>query len=151
MAAPLHRVVGVRSLLPPEGARRATTGPANLPFETWAYSPPYLPPELHIDVAAGTTSNEPMLFVIPFGRRPDAAPAGRRQPLDHPGGFGEITALRIELPQPEPISHAARALHDAGLVSFGAGDDHLAEIEFDHGNLGRSADLRPALPLRFRW
>ena len=123
----------------------------DLPFETWAYRPPYLPPEPHIAVAAGTTANKPMLFVIPFGGRPDAAPVERRQPLDHPAGFGEITALRITLPRPEPISRAARALHEAGLVSFGAGDNHLAEIGFDHGNLDRSADLRPALPLRFRW
>jgi hypothetical protein len=56
-------------------------------------------------------------------------------------------ALRITQPRLEP---ASRAVHDAGLVSFVASDDHLAEIEVDHASLGHSFDFRPALPLRFR-
>lgn len=121
------------------------------PFATWAYHPPYLPPELQIDVACRTTSSEPMLFFIPFGERPDSVPIERRQPLSHSGGFGEITALRMTLPQREPASRAVRTLRGAGLVSFSTDGEHLAEIEFDHGGQGESADFRPALPLRFRW
>src|SRR3712207_2130981 len=40
------------------------------PFATWEYRPPYLPPELHIDVASNTSSSEPMIFATPFGGRP---------------------------------------------------------------------------------
>jgi hypothetical protein len=36
-------------------------------------------------------------------------------------------------------------------ISFDIGEDHLAEVEVDHAAQGRSADFRPALPLRFRW
>jgi len=49
------------------------------------------------------------------------------------------------------MSGAVRALQRAGAVSFGAGEEHLAEIEFDRGSQGQSADFRPALPLRIRW
>ena len=39
----------------------------------------------------------------------------------------------------------------AGLVSLIAGDDHLVEIELDHGSQGGSAGRKSALPLRFNW
>jgi hypothetical protein len=92
-----------------------------------------------------------MLFFIPFGKRPDSMPIGRRQPLVHSRGSGEITALRMTLPRREPVSRAVQAVQGAGLTSFGTGSEHLAEIEFDHGGQGQSADFRPVLPLRFRW
>jgi hypothetical protein len=123
----------------------------SLPFETWAYRPPYLPPGMQIDVATGTSDGEPMLFAIPFAGRPDAVAAPRRQPLDHPRGFAEITGLRITLPKGTPTSPAVRALQQAGAVSFDFGEGHLAEVEFDHAKQGQSADFRPALPLLFRW
>ena len=91
-----------------------------------------------------------MLFFIPFGKRPDSVPVEQRQPLVHSSGF-EITALRMTLPRREPASRAVQAVQGAGLVSFGTGDEQLAEIEFDHGGQGQSADFRPVLPLRFRW
>jgi hypothetical protein len=60
-------------------ARRALSGrPAELPFATWEWRPPYLPPETRIDVAAGTTASEPLVFATPFGGRPDALPEERR-------------------------------------------------------------------------
>ena len=124
---------------------------AGLPFATWEYRPPYLPPELRIDVATGTAASEPLVFATPFSGRPDALPEERRQPLVHPKGVVEITGLRITLPRGKPISGVVRTLHRAGVVSFESGNDHLAEIEFDHGSQGQSADFRPLLPLRFRW
>jgi hypothetical protein len=123
-----------------------------LPFATWAYRPPFLPPGHHIDVASETSKSEPMLFVTPFGGRPDAkVPTEQRQLLVHPRGTGEITAVHITLPRGEPISHAVRAVQQTGSVSFGTGSEHLAEVEFDHGEQGQSEDFRSTLPLRFRW
>jgi hypothetical protein len=130
--------------------RRAATRPV-LPFATWAYRPPYLPPEVHIDVASETANSEPMMFAAPIGGRPDAVPTERRQPLVHPRGLEEITGIDVTLPQTKPVSRAARALHQTGAVSFSSGNDHLAEIEFDQGGQGQSVDFRPLLPLRFRW
>jgi hypothetical protein len=93
-----------------------------------------------------------MLFATPFGGRPDAkVPAEHRQLLVHPRGIGEITAVHITLPRGATTSHAARAVQQTGSVSFGSGSEHLAEVEFDHGEQGQSQDFRPTLPLRFRW
>jgi hypothetical protein len=131
--------------------QHAVAGPAALPFATWEYRPPYLPPELHIDVATGTAASEPLVFATPYSGRPDALPEERRQPLVHPKELVEITGLRITLPRGKPISSVVRTLQQAGVVSFEPGNDHLAEIEFDHGSQGQSADFRPLLPLRFRW
>jgi|SRR5215208_2417898 len=131
--------------------QHAVAGPAALPFATWEYRPPYLPPELHIDVATGTAASEPLVFATPYSGRPDALPEERRQPLVHPEGVVEITGLRITLPRGKPISGVVRALQRTGVVSFETGNDHLAEIEFDHGSQGQSADFWPLLPLRFRW
>ena len=89
--------------------------------------------------------------MTPLGRRPDAAPEIRRQPLDHEGGFGEVTRIRITLPGDEPLSLAARSLREAGLIAFVAGPDHLAELQFDGGSRNHTADLRPSLPLLFSW
>ena len=131
--------------------QHAVPGPAALPFTTWEYRPPYLPPELHIDVATGTAASEPLVFATPYGGRPDAYHEERRQPLVHPKGVVEITGLRMTLPRGKPISGVVRAVQRAGVVSFESGNEHLAEIEFDHGSKGQSADFRPLLPLRFRW
>ncbi len=132
-----------------QSARRVPAERA-LPFATWEYRPPYLPPGSRIDVATGTAASEPFLFSTPYGGRPDAFPAEHRQPLVHPTGVVEITGLRITLPTDKPMSGAARALHRAGIASFDMGSEHLVEIEFDRGSQGQSADFRPALPLRLR-
>lgn len=132
--------------------RRALSGrPAALPFATWEWRPPYLPPGTRIDVAAGTAASEPLLFATPYSGRPDALPEERRQPIVHPKGFVEITELCITLPTGEPISGSVRALRQVGVLSLETGNDHLAEIEFDHACQGKSVDFRPSLPLRFRW
>jgi hypothetical protein len=131
--------------------QHAVAGPAALPFATWEYRPPYLPPELHIDVATGTAASEPLVFATPYGGRPGVFPEERRQPLVHPKGVVEITGLSITLPRGKPISGVVRTLQRAGVVSFESGNDHLAEIEFDRASQGQSADFRPLLPLRFRW
>ena len=138
--------------LRPKNARRAMSGrPAELPFATWEYRPPYLPPGTRIDVAAGTAASEPLVFATPYGGRPNSLPEGHRQPLAHPKGVVEITGLRITLPRAEPISGVVRALHQAGVVSYETGNEHLAEIEFDRASDGQSVDFRPLMPLRFRW
>ena len=123
-----------------------------LPFETWTYRPPYLPDTLQIDVAKNETyPQEPMLFFIPFGGRPDRYPVERQQPLAHPIGFREITGLRIGLPMKAPKSTAVQAIEQDEFISSVNNGEHLAEVTFDQANAGRSVDFRPALPLVFRW
>ena len=91
-----------------------------------------------------------MLFATPFDGRPDAkVPTEHRQLLVHPRGIGEITAVHITLPRGGSTSHAVRAVQRTGSISFGSGNEHLAEDQFDYGVQGQSEDFRPTLPLRF--
>jgi hypothetical protein len=120
-------------------------------FTTWAYRPPYLPPHLQIDIASDTRPSEPFLAIIPFGGRPDAFPVDRAQPLNHACGAREITSVRITLPSDQPLSTAAAAVENAGLVQFSVGNEHSAELEFDLGIQKRKVDFRPGLPLCLRW
>lgn len=124
----------------------------DLPFETWAYRPPYLPPHLQIDVARiEAYPGEPFIFHMPLSRRPDAAPPDRRQPLDHPLGMRLMTQLTLSLPNTAKKSTAVEAIETLGLVAFVEGQEPLAEMTFDHAAQGQTADFRPALPLLWRW
>jgi hypothetical protein len=118
------------------------------PFQTWSYTPPYLPAGMRIDVAAGTTLDEPALFCLPSGRRPDAM---GREPIAHDLPVRALTRVRIELPRATTISAAARDAASTGVVSFAASAVFLMELGFDDEPAARSADLRPQLPLRLCW
>jgi hypothetical protein len=129
---------------------RPADEPVELPFETWAYNPSYLPALLQIEVAENSDSPaEPLLFHLAFASRPDSYPSEQRQPLEHAVGFKEITALRITVPQGK-ISGALHSLEEVGLIRFALGEAHLAEVTFDQGAQDESADFRPSLPLVFR-
>jgi hypothetical protein len=123
-----------------------------LPFETWSYTPPYLPPGMSISVAMNAGElHEPFLFAIPFGGRPDRYPAERQQPLDHPAGLREVTTVKMTLPSALPYSSALRYLYESGLVELVTGKRYRLHLDFDHGAQGRSASLEPMLPLILSW
>jgi len=129
-----------------------TVEPVELPFAAWALRPPYLPEPLKLDVAENSTETiEPLLFYMSFGRRSDAYPGERRQPLEHAAGFKEITGLRITLPREKSYSKTLQATERLGLASFSSGPSHLAEVSFHARKQGRVKDFRPELPLLFRW
>ena len=92
-----------------------------------------------------------MLFHLAFGARPDAAAPSRRQPIEHPWGVRELTRVRWMRPSQSPPSAALRAVVDAGLLGVGEGEAHVLELGFDDAIRGRHVDLRPSLPLVFRW
>jgi hypothetical protein len=46
---------------------------------------------------------------------------------------------------------AARAIQDAGLVTFVDAAHQVMTVTFDAARAGESADLRPELPLVLRW
>jgi hypothetical protein len=75
------------------------------PFESWAYKPPYLPDPLSFAIGHNASViEEPLCFYLPFGSRPDTVAAAQRPPLEHALGCQELTALRLTLPHPLPIS-----------------------------------------------
>jgi hypothetical protein len=135
----------------PFGLCLRATGDDPPPFPTTEYRPPYLPPGVAIPIARGTMAVEPMLFVNPVGERPATFPPERRQPIEHPLGVRELTGVHVVSAGCELPSDPLRAVQRMGIASFSQGEGHLIELTFDAGEWGRSADLRPELPLLLCW
>jgi hypothetical protein len=129
------------------GLRPATPG-AVPPYATWPYRPTYLPAEMSIDFAAGTPLDEPELFFMSFtGARPDFRELAKRHTISP----GPISSVAIDMPGTAPLSPACAALQSAGVVAFGRADRHVLRIGCGARAAGRSADLRPTLPIVLDW
>jgi len=122
-----------------------------VPFPAVEYRPAYLPAPLAIHVGRDVPPSEPLWFYLGFSRRPDDPGWPRRQPLNHPAGVRVITNIRLAGPGLGSPSEVARAAAGVRGIELAEGSDHVAEVTFDEGVLGRVADLRPALPLVLRW
>src|SRR5262245_8840884 len=131
--------------------RPVRPGCGEVPFPAWEYRPPYLPAPLVVHVGQGVPESEPWWFYLSFGRRPDDASWPRPQPLDHPAGLGEITAVRLSGPGLANPSEVARAVARSWAVSLAEAPESLAEVTFDGGQQGGKVDFRPWLPLAFLW
>jgi hypothetical protein len=153
---PADRAAESASDLPPGGKRLGDDAPATEgaaagsapPFPTWSYRAPYLPPGFSIEVAAGTSIEEPELFYIPFARRPDRI---GREPIAHGIPAVEITAVGVGVAGLGARSAAAQVVEDIGVVTFAPAGEHFMALTFDGGARGGTADLHPDLPLVLRW
>jgi hypothetical protein len=120
------------------------------PFSAWDYRPPYLPPPLALQVGVNHGSiDEPLVFYFPLRRRPDGMRGPHSQPLEHSGGFQELTALRIFGPTQSANSPVMRAAAETDAVALQVAAEHYAELGFDREKQGHRTDLRPVLPLVF--
>jgi hypothetical protein len=121
-----------------------------LPFPAWAYQPAYLsaPWVVHVGDNAAMLA-EPLLFYMAFGRRPDQA--GSPAPMAHAAGFREITALRVQGPQPTRPSAVLQAAIDTGAVTWCTGSQYHMNIGFDGESHNKIIDCRPTLPLTLSW
>jgi hypothetical protein len=128
------------------GLRRTAETDPDLPFDTWAYSPPYLPEGASFQMAASSeVLAEPLVFYLPWA-------LGRAlPPPEHPNGARSVTGLEIFLTEGSSGSETMAAVSGAGLVSFRQGDAFQMVVELDHGEAGKSLDLRPEIPLLIQW
>ena len=123
-----------------------------LPFPTWHYRPPYLPPSLSIPVATNAdVLTEPMMFYLPFAQRQDIHPEGKMQPLQHPIGLREVTQVTLISPHADSPSDELQALVESGLVQLQLGSAYQLILNFDEASQGNELSLQPTLPLCFRW
>lgn len=115
------------------------------PFATWTYSPSYLPPGLGIEVAEGTTLEEPELFFLPFRRsaKPTTEPTRHRFPCQR------LLSLSAGVRDPAGLSTAAVSLAKLGRLQYFPSDQPVLELRFE-GPGALQLDLRPGLPLVFR-
>jgi hypothetical protein len=119
-------------------------------FPSLRYRPAYLPQELWIEIGKAPLT-EPMWFFARFFDRPDRMAGGRRQPLAHPLGVQEITAVRILIPRETALSLAALEAQAVPGIEVARGDVPLMTLVFDGASGGRLKDFRPELPLAIRW
>jgi hypothetical protein len=115
------------------------------PFKTWSYHPSYLPPTIAIEIAEGTTLQEPELFISPFVR-----PTGIRssEPIDHVPPLRHVCGLRVGVPNVTELSEASSSAEKCGLLTYFESQEHVIEILFANAANVRF-DLRPTLPLLF--
>ena len=114
-------------------------------FDAVAYRPAYLPESLHIDVAREPSVAAPLLFHLPFARRPPGVPEDD-QPRDHANGARRVAALRLETPAALP--DAVRAALDGVGIARATGPAECLHLRLDGPADGFELDLRPRLPLR---
>jgi hypothetical protein len=125
--------------------RSSVLPPASPPFVTWSYAPIYLPPGLAIQIAEGTSLDEPELFYLPFLRRTTTMST---EPVEHALPIRRIRGLSVGMRNREQLSTASRSVERHGLVSYFVSPQPLLEILFE-GPAGMRIDLRPDLPLVF--
>ena len=118
--------------------------PSTAPFPTWDYAPIYLPPGLTMQVAEGTSLQEPELFYLPFLKR-----AARGSDVQHALPIRRICALSVGVRGCDALSATSRCAEQHGLIRYFESPQPLLEIFFA-GPAGQSYDLRPQLPLIFR-
>lgn len=91
----------------------------DLPFETWAYRPPYLPDGESIPVAVESDDHRlPLVFRSPGTRGPAQWTGARARPLQHAAGFSTMSVVLRPL---DDIAEAPvlQALDAAGVVTLG--------------------------------
>ena len=115
------------------------------PFETQSYFPPYLPPELSIEVVQGLSMDEPALYWMPWLGSDRPRP---NEPVDHTAPVRRISGLAYGLPKLDGLTPAARRVSEAGLLKFFASNSQRLEIRF-RANQDCRIDLQPDMPLVF--
>jgi hypothetical protein len=115
--------------------------PADPPFDSWEYRPAAMP-DLVANIALGVSRDEPFWGYLPRARRQGES---SREPLDHPAGMRELTGVRVASPPLDPASLTVN------LLPWIEAPAHRLDLTFDQGAQDRAADLRPHLPVTFKW
>ena len=128
---------------------RRTSGRMEPPFSAWQYRPDFLPSDQSICIAEDAPLIEPLWFFMT--QPPSAADEPRQEPIEHPLGVRELTAVHVVIPEVKELSEAARSIIRTGLVTMEAGSEHVMELTFDYDDKRQRLDFRPDLPIILRW
>lgn len=126
------------------------TDDIQFPFEGWVYQPLYLPAEMSIFVANNSLqAAEPLFFAAPFFKK--ITELDQSEPINHPLGFNEITAVTVASPSLGTASASLTALKKVDGLRFVEGPEHHLTLSVDGEKSGRSKNFSPALPLTIKW
>jgi hypothetical protein len=115
------------------------------PFETWEYSPAYLPEGYAFAMATNSQKlDEPLIFFLPWSRT-----AAWEVP-EHPNGARRLTGVCFGPGAPNP-SQVMSDFLGLGLASQEGGASPLMRIQLDNQERNQELDLNPTLPLILCW
>jgi hypothetical protein len=137
-----ERCAAVANTCPFGFALRVADPDQSLPFETWSFDAPFLPPGMAFRIATCSDDvRKPLLFVLPSS-------AERTHPFTPPHLFGGRTITAIDLFLPADIQADMRpVLAPVGELSCESADEPLIHVTFDGASAGQQLDFRPDLPL----
>ena len=130
---------------------RPTVADAAPPFETWDWTPPFLPPGAVLRAARTSSFAEPFVFLARGGPREHPFPDDKPEPTEHPSGARRVSGLRVTYRQAAPPSEPLRALERLGISTFVDGEAPLLELTLDGARAEAERDFRPRMPLLLRW
>lgn len=100
---------------------------------TWPYHPPYMPPQVAIDVATdGDDPTQPMMFRSPGDSAPRSWPAERRGNLQRDAGFQSVRLQQLAIPSNKSPSPALQTLaSDVGFDLCNGGSSYRMDLRLD--------------------
>jgi hypothetical protein len=123
--------------------RMSGADPESAELASWQYHAEYLPPQTHFLVAENSADiREPLIVCMP----PELSGAKAAQPTNHLS----LSQLKLTVTNDE-YSEALRTVGALDIFDIGTDKQHFLELEFDSGVQGEYHDLRPELPLAFRY
>ncbi len=121
-----------------------------LPFKCWEYQPAYIPEGESFFISESSKKlEEPVLFINPFGIRPDLSDSNidSNQSFE----FKEITSVCLSLPIKNPMSDALEFVSGLKNMNINESTGHSLEIGFDGEKAGKLKNFYPYLPLALNW
>lgn len=123
-----------------------------IPFETWGYEAPWLPPDAVIPILTPKNRpKQPLLLISLVAQRPADLPLENRPPLNQIGKSRQITHITIYTPKPNKIPDGAKILLKSGVFTWSSSKDYFMELELDSRREGKTNNFRPNLPLAIKW
>jgi hypothetical protein len=98
-----------------------------------------------IEVAEGTTLQEPALFYLPFLRARKLV----EEPTEHLLPFHRVRSIAVGVRNAAALSEAALFIQRIGQIRYFTSDWPLLELHFEDADEAH-VDLRPTLPLILR-
>lgn len=137
---------------------RTPATPEKLPFETWRVTADWVEPGTSIEML--TPRETPLALSLSISshavtsreRNAELArDATRSAMFQHPNGTRRLTGFHVVAPDSAGLPPAAHWIAGHTITTFEVGRAWLLQVTLDDGAQGKTADLRPGLPLVFRY
>lgn len=137
---------------------RTPATPEQFPFATWRITADWLDPGTFIEMLTPRETPKAVSLSISShavsSRERNAELARdptRNAMFQHPNGTRRLTGFKVVAPDSTALPPAASWVASQGLMAFEVDRAWVLEVTLDDGAQGKTADLRPGLPLVIRY